>query len=69
MDTAKKGTEGWLALVLDALMVAVVAFVVLQAKELIDAGVPDVSGVLVDALLIGGGCLLVEVVLKLVRNR
>ena len=43
---------------------AVIAFVVLQAKEYVDAGRFDTAGTGADALLIGGGVFLVNAVLK-----
>lgn len=68
MGSARNGGAGWLVTVIDALKVAVVAFVVLQIKEWIDAGALDVPGVLLDALLIAGGVLVVDAVLKLARR-
>lgn len=59
---------GWLELFLTSLKVAAVAFVVMQAKEWIDARSFDFLGVLVDALLIAGGVFVVNVILRLARS-
>lgn len=47
--------EGWADVIVRAVTVAVVAFVVLQLKELYDAGVFDTPAAAVDAGLIAGG--------------
>jgi hypothetical protein len=49
-------------------MVAVVGFVVLQAKEYFDAGTFDTPATAVDALLIAGATFLVDAVLKLAKR-
>ena len=54
----------WTAVTTRAILVAVTAFVVLQAKEYIDAGAFDTTGVGVDAILIGAGVFLVNAILK-----
>jgi hypothetical protein len=56
---------GWKALVIRTVLVAVVAFVVLQIKELVDAGRFDTAGTSVDALLVAAGVLLLNVILML----
>ncbi len=73
MESAKTGFStavptGWLDLVLTSLKVAIVAFVVMQAKEWIDARTFDFLGVLVDALLIAAGVFVVNAVSKLMRT-
>ena len=54
----------WGAVIVRALSVAVIVFVVLQAKEIYDAGRPDYPGVGSDALLSGVGMFLFSAVLK-----
>jgi hypothetical protein len=54
----------WTAATARSVMVAVTAFVVMQAKEYIDASVFDIPGVGADAVLIGAGVFLVNAVLK-----
>jgi hypothetical protein len=49
--------------------VAVVAFVLLQLKELYDAGRLDTRGVTVDALLVAGGMFVVNVAQQLLKRR
>ena len=51
---------GWGETILRSVIVAVVAFVVLQAKELVDAGALDTPATAVDALLISGAYLIVN---------
>jgi hypothetical protein len=72
MESTKTGyhtadSASWLDLVIESLKVAVIAFVVMQVKELIDAGTLDILGVLVDSLLIGAALFVVNAVLKLAR--
>ena len=55
---------GWTAITVRAVNVAVTAFVVLQAKELYDAGALDTPAAGVDALLIGAGTFLLNAILK-----
>jgi hypothetical protein len=55
---------GWAQVAFRALTTAVIAFVVLQAKEFYDAGRFDTTGTGADALLIGAGVFLVNAVLK-----
>lgn len=54
----------WTAATTRAVVVAVTAFVVLQAKEYIDASTFDTPAVSVDAVLIGAGVFLVNAILK-----
>lgn len=53
----------WGELIAGTVKVAVVAFVVLQAKEYHDAGRFDTTGTGADALLVAGGMLVVNVIL------
>ncbi len=55
---------GWAAVAVRAVNVTVIAFVVLQAKEYVDAGMFDTPATGVDALLIGMGTFLVHAILK-----
>lgn len=57
----------WSAVVSRAGMVAVVAFVVLQLKEYLDAGMFDTPGTGADALLVAGGVLVLNAILKVAR--
>jgi hypothetical protein len=50
-----------------AIKVAVVAFVVLQAKEWFDAGRFDTPGTAADAAMIAGGTILLNAILRLAR--
>ncbi len=42
--------------------IAVIAFLVMQIKEYVDAGVFDIPGVLMDSALIAAGVLIVDLV-------
>jgi hypothetical protein len=55
---------GWRDVFMRAVRVAVVGFVVLQAKELIDAGMLDTKATAVDAALVAAGFLVLEALLK-----
>jgi hypothetical protein len=57
----------WADVAIGSLKVALVAFVVLQLKEWIDAGMFDTPAVTVDALLIAAGTFVLNAILKLVR--
>ena len=54
----------WTAVTVRAVIVAMTAFVVMQAKEFIDARAFDIPGVGMDAILIGAGVFLVNAILK-----
>jgi hypothetical protein len=54
----------WSQMVSRSVTTAVVAFVVLQAKEWVDAGAFDTPGTAVDAVLIAVALFLVNTVLK-----
>jgi hypothetical protein len=54
----------WTAVTMRGLLVTVTAFVVLQMKEYVDAGMFDTPATAVDAILIGAGVLLVNAILK-----
>lgn len=56
--------SGWRDVVMRAVKVALIGFVVLQAKELVDAGMLDTKATAVDALLIAAGVLLYDAILK-----
>ena len=73
MESVKKPStldvpNGWTAILVRAVMTAVVAFVVLQAKELFDAGRFDTPATAVDAGLIAAGIFLLNAVIKLVKS-
>jgi uncharacterized membrane protein len=55
---------GWTGVTVRAVNVAVVAFVVLQAKEWYDAGMFDTPATAVDGALIGAGTFLLYAILK-----
>lgn len=55
----------WGAVVSRAVTVVIVAFVMLQLKEFMDAGMFDTPGTGADALLIGVGLLVANAILKL----
>lgn len=59
----------WSAVIFRAATAAVVAFVVLQLKEYHDAGMFDTPGTGADALLVGGGILLLSAIFKLTKGR
>ena len=61
------GPAGWADVVIRTVTVAVVAFVVLQIKEWLDAGMLDTSGTAVDAALIAGGIFVLNAILRLAR--
>ena len=62
------GSRSWSGLLGQALKVAVIAFVVLQIKELKDAGRFDTVGTAIDGGLIGAGSLLVDAAMNLLRR-
>ncbi len=57
----------WGAVVFRAATTAVAAFVVLQVKEYVDAGMFDTPGTEADAVLVGGGVLVLSAILKLAK--
>lgn len=59
----------WSALSVRTVTVAVVGFVVLQAKEWFDAGRFDVPGTAVDAGLVAAGVLVLNAILMWSRRR
>lgn len=59
---------GWTALIVRTVTVAVVAFVVLQAKEWFDAGRFDVPGTAADAGLVAAGVLVLNAILIWTRR-
>jgi len=71
-ELAKRGLGSgsaatWGALLGRAGLVGIIAFVVLQTKEFVDAGRLDTPGTGADAVLIAGGTLLVYGLLKLIK--
>ena len=58
----------WKQVLSGALKVAIVAFVVLQAKEKHDAGQFDTAGTAADGLLVGVGMLIVNAGQKLITK-
>jgi len=63
-DMAPGGTNPWKGMLGRSLKVALVAFVVLQVKELKDAGRFDTVGTAIDGGLIGLGSFLLEAILS-----
>ena len=59
---------GWNAVTFRAATAALVAFVVLQAKEMYDAGRFDTPATAVDAVLVGVGIFLLNAILKLAKS-
>jgi hypothetical protein len=59
---------GWGVILLRSIEVAVVAFLVLQAKEWFDAGTFDVPGTAADAGLIAAGVFLLNAILMLAKR-
>jgi hypothetical protein len=57
-------SSGWRDILIRAAKVAVIGFIVLQAKELVDAGMLDTKATAVDAVLIAAGVLLYDAILK-----
>lgn len=58
---------GWGAIFSNSAMIAIVGFVVLQLKELVDAGAFDTKATAVDAILIAAGVLVVSAIRKWLR--
>jgi hypothetical protein len=58
----------WKGILLEALKIAVIAFVVLQIKEQYDAGQFDTPANAVDGTLVGAGTLIVGTVQKLLKR-
>ena len=59
---------GWSAAFVRSINAAVVAFVVLQAKEWFDAGRFDTPATAVDAILVAGGIFALSAVLKWAKS-
>ena len=59
----------WGAVAFRAATAAIVAFVVLQIKEYVDAGMLDTPGTGADAILVGGGVLVLNAIFKLAKGR
>lgn len=58
---------GWADLFVRTVKVAAVAFVVLQAKEWVDAGAFDTPATAFDAVLIAAGLFVLNAILKLTK--
>lgn len=56
-------------LIARAVKIFVMGFVILQAKELIDAGVLDTVGTATDAILIAGGVVVLDLILMAIFRR
>ncbi len=72
METAKTlaktgASAGWSDLLITSLKVAIVGFVVLQAKEWFDAGSFDTPATAMDAGLIAAGIFVLNAILKLAK--
>jgi hypothetical protein len=66
---AKSATSaGWSDLLITSVKVAVVGFVVLQAKEWFDAGTFDTPATAMDAGLIAAGVFVLNAIIKLVKS-
>lgn len=61
--------SGWADVLVRAVMTAVVAFVILQVKELYDAGSFDTPATAVDSGLIAAGIFLFYAIVKLVNPK
>ena len=59
--------DGWLDVFIRAIMVAIVAFVVLQLQEFLDVGGFDTPAAANDSGLIAGGILVLNVILLLLK--
>lgn len=68
MPEAEGSRVDWLEVLLRTATVAVVAFLMLQLKELFDAGRLDTRGTLVDALLVAAGMLVVIVIQQFLKR-
>jgi hypothetical protein len=58
---------GWVDILITSVKVAVIGFVVLQAKEFVDAGSFDTPATALDAGLIAAGVFVLNAILKLVK--
>ena len=67
-ESRKRAGFNWSEVLTPAVTVGVVAFVVLQIKEFVDAGRLDTPGTSMDALLIAGGMLVWKAVLQFIRR-
>lgn len=61
--------SGWEDVIVRSVKVAIVAFLVLQAKEWFDAGMFDTVATGTDALIIAGGVLLMNAAFMMTRPR
>jgi len=68
-SSATRPRFDWLEVLMGAVSVAVVAFVVLQIKEYVDAGRLDTKGTMVDAGLVAAGVLVLNAIQELFKRR
>lgn len=68
METTERPGFDWLEVLISTLTVGVVAFLVLQIKEVVDAGRLDTRGTMVDALLVSGGMLVLYVIQQFLKR-
>jgi hypothetical protein len=68
METAVRSGFDWVEVLISTLTVGVVAFVMLQIKEWVDAGRFDTYGTMVDALLVAVGMLVLNVIQQFVSR-
>lgn len=72
METTKtlsqtEASSGWAGILINSVKVAIVGFVVLQAKEWFDAGMFDTPATAQDAGLIAAGVFVVNAVLRFLK--
>jgi hypothetical protein len=68
MEASVRSGFDWLEVLISTLTVGVVAFVMLQIKEWVDAGRLDTHGTMVDALLVATGVLVLNVIQQLMKR-
>ncbi|GEM_PF-4902735 len=66
-QSSVSAAAGWAGLLITSVKVAVVGFVVLQAKEWFDAGTLDTPATALDAGLIAAGVFVLNAILKLLK--
>jgi hypothetical protein len=67
-DSGQRSGFDWGEVLVPAVTVAVVAFVVLQIKEFVDAGRFDTPGTMTDALLVACGMLVLKAVQQFMKK-
>lgn len=68
MDASMRSGFDWFEVLISTLTVGVVAFVMLQLKEWVDAGRFDTYGTMVDSLLVAAGMLVLNVARQFVNR-